>query len=162
MASSADRAEYANEAERLRRLVQRLVERVLTERHNVAQAARAQIVELAMVIAERVVRRVAECDHSIAARAVAEALTHVQSRERVRVRLNPRDLQYVQTVDAQTAAGFAAIERLELVQDADVGVGGCVVETDMGSIDGRVETQLAQIEQALLAALRTGRVDEPQ
>jgi flagellar biosynthesis/type III secretory pathway protein FliH len=31
----------------------------------------------------------------------------------------------------------------------------------MGAIDGRIETQLAQVEHAILEALRTGRVEAP-
>jgi flagellar assembly protein FliH len=158
--SDAERPEHLQESERLRRLVQRVVERLLGERQNAVQAARAQIVELAMAIAERVVRTAVSLDHSIAERAAAEALTHVHGRERVCVRLNPGDLQYLRDSDA--VAGLAQIERLELVEDEDVAAGGCVVETEMGSIDGRIETQLGQVEQSLLQALKTGRVDEPE
>lgn len=160
-AAQMERAEYAREAERLRRLVQRIVERVLSERQNMVHAARAQIVELAMAIAERVVRQAVSCDPAAAERAVTEALTHVHSSERVRVRLNPSDLDHVRNVDLETAAGFTGIERLQLIEDADVDVGGCVVETEMGAIDGRIATQLAQVEHTLLEALRTGRVDAP-
>jgi len=156
-----EREEFAREAERLRRLVQRVVERVLRERQNAVHAARGQIVELAMAIAERVVRRAASADRGIAERAVAEALTHVHGRERVRVRLSPGDLESVRKLDMEAAAGFASIDHLELVEDADVEVGGCIVETETGSLDGRIETQLAEIEHALLDALKTGRVDEP-
>ena len=155
------RAEYAKEADRLLRLVQRIVERVLSDRQNMVHAARAQIVDLAMAIAERVVRKAASSDRGVAGRAVAEALAQVHSRERVRVRLNPSDLEHLCKVDLEVAAGFTSVDRLELVGDSDVEVGGCVVETEMGSIDGRIETQLAQVQRALLEALKAGRVDEP-
>lgn len=39
-----------------------------------------------------------------------------------------------------------------LVADERVALGGCIVETDAGSLDGRLETRLAELKAVLLEA----------
>ena len=44
--------------------------------------------------------------------------------------------------------------RLELVADERVELGGCLIETDGGTLDGRLETQLKRLRDTLLDAAR--------
>jgi len=44
------------------------------------------------------------------------------------------------------------IDHLEITDDQRVGKGGCIIETNAGNIDARIETQLEQVEKALMAA----------
>ena len=45
------------------------------------------------------------------------------------------------------------IKNLEIVDDRRVGDGGCVIETNAGTIDAKIETQLAEVERALANAI---------
>lgn len=49
---------------------------------------------------------------------------------------------------------------IELVADQRVRLGGCIVEREIGSIDGRLETQLARIGDALIRAREQRAVTE--
>ena len=43
---------------------------------------------------------------------------------------------------------------MELEQDSTVHPGGCVVETESGWVDARIDTQLDRMEKALLEGVR--------
>ena len=38
---------------------------------------------------------------------------------------------------------------IEIVEDRRVGDGGCVIETNAGTIDAKIETQIAEVARAL-------------
>jgi flagellar assembly protein FliH len=78
-------------------------------------------------------------------------LLRVRSNEKARVRLSPADHQLLAQ---QAESGGIDTTRFELVSDKAIALGGCVVETRAGRIDGTLETQLARLADTLLAARR--------
>lgn len=64
------------------------------------------------------------------------------------VRLHPQDAELLQAEAATLDA------RLVLHADAAVELGGCVIDSDKGALDLRLETQLARLGETLLAARR--------
>jgi len=93
-------------------------------------------------------------DRETAVVAVAEVLGRIKASHRIRVGLAPDDFAYVSSrVDVQSwvPAGTA----IEIESDASVRLGGCVVRGDHGEWDGRLETQLALLHQALQEARRS-------
>src|SRR5262249_50298598 len=125
--------------------------------------AEPELVKLAMAIAERIVHtEVAENKHVIVEN-VRSALTRLVNREVVTLRLNPTDLETIrQYRDSILAA--SDVEHLRIVEDQRVDRGGVVVETEAGTIDAKIATQLREAKRALLTddsiALDTNSGDE--
>ena len=63
----------------------------------------------------------------------------------ISVHLNPLDLDLVRGISPRGRSDV----RWELVDDTSLTRGGCVVHSDIGSLDARIETQLAALERAL-------------
>ena len=80
---------------------------------------------------------------ALVAERVRTVLERARRAKRVRVRVHPSDLAHLE--GAEWAAG-ASIEG-----DAELTPGDCVVETELGTLDGRVQTQLAALDEALSA-----------
>jgi len=74
------------------------------------------------------------------------ALSRLHSRAYAKVRLHPEDYQYL-TAHRQRLRADSSIE---LVEDSSVSLGGCIVQTEMGDIDARIEQQFAEIERGFL------------
>jgi flagellar assembly protein FliH len=87
---------------------------------------------------------------------VQQVLQRVRSNEKARVRLSPAD--HALLVQQAESGGIDAT-RFELASDATIALGGCIVETRAGRIDGSLETQLARLADALLAARRAAARD---
>jgi flagellar biosynthesis/type III secretory pathway protein FliH len=69
--------------------------------------------------------------------------------ESVRLRVHPDDAPALADRVQALAERLPAPGALALVTDESVGRYGCVVETALGRVDARLETQLAALERAL-------------
>jgi flagellar assembly protein FliH len=86
---------------------------------------------------------------------VREAAAHAINNEKVVVRVHPGDLATLKsagTLEAALPSGTA----VSWIADKGVELGGCVVETDSGELDARLETQIEKLRQTLVAARRLG------
>jgi flagellar assembly protein FliH len=112
--------------------------------------AEQELVKLSFAIAAKLVRREIRLDPDIVATLVRISLEKVSQASTARVRLNPDDYRYLAAAHAEGAdSGFGA--GVVLVEDVNVEPGGCVVETDAGNVDARVDVQLQEIAENLLS-----------
>jgi len=81
---------------------------------------------------------------------VRQACAELGAQEALRVRLHPDDVALIDTRGGDGCSGAV------LVPDAAVSMGGCYVESASGTLDARLETQLAELA-ALLSATRAAR-----
>jgi flagellar assembly protein FliH len=82
---------------------------------------------------------------------VQEAAGRVAGAERISVRLHPGDLAALEAAGALDAV-LAPGTKVHWAADKTIELGGCVVETDGGTLDARLETQVERLRNALLAA----------
>lgn len=105
--------------------------------------AEAEMVELAFAIAKRVLRREISVD-PWATRAIAAACLQEAGGAAVKqIRVHPDDVAAVREGVGQS---------IEVRGDAAVSRGGAVLETERGTLDGRIETQLDEIARGLADA----------
>jgi flagellar assembly protein FliH len=82
--------------------------------------------------------------------AVVEQMTrNVESSHTIRVRVSPADFDFLDTHD------WAPTKRnggppLVFISDERIELGGCIVETSHGELDGRLETQLRRLKEVLM------------
>lgn len=85
---------------------------------------------------------------------VTEVLKRVRDERELRIHVNPHDLPVLRTAEPAIAASLPG-RRFTLIADGRVETGGCIVESALGSLDGRLEVQLAELC-ASLRASKTG------
>lgn len=110
-----------------------------------------QLIQLARMIAQRVVRRELRHDPQITLEWVREALELVSGGQRISIRLHPDDHALLQPQVAILTSQFGIGDRAEIVADDRVEAGGCLVQSEYGEIDQQLETQLNRIEDELSA-----------
>jgi flagellar assembly protein FliH len=84
---------------------------------------------------------------------VRQAVASTKNKERVVVRLHPADLSALRDAGALNAL-VPGEKTVTWTADNSIELGGCVVETDGGGLDARLETQLERMRTTLLAARR--------
>ena len=136
------------------------IERWEQDRRGMVLDARQSLLELALAVAEKIVRRMPAVDPSVVVEQVAAAVEHVIRPGDIAVRVHPDDRALVEEALPGIAHACAAAEHIRLRDDAGVGRGGCVVTTGRGCIDATLERQLDRLVAALLPG-RAGRADEP-
>jgi flagellar assembly protein FliH len=107
------------------------------------------IIALACSLAKRIVRRELKHDPTISVEWIREALELASGAGEITVRLNPNDFETLRTQTEQLAAVFSPAAKARVVADQAITVGGCRVETQFGSIDQQLETQLSRVAEEL-------------
>jgi flagellar assembly protein FliH len=83
--------------------------------------------------------------------AVREAVRRARDRSRLTVRVSPADFEVIRDHRDKILEGLEA-GKVEIIADERVELGGCLLETPSGNLDGRLEAQLANLHRTLLAA----------
>lgn len=128
-------------------------------KRNLLIAARHDVLEFAVALARRVVKRVVEIDRTAAAASLEEALRLVSGQSDVTVRVNPLDGESLRRFAAELAVRTAACPHLTLVDDPQVSPGGCILSTPTTRVNADIESQLDQIVRLLLGDARLAAVD---
>ncbi|MFN7945219.1 MAG: FliH/SctL family protein [Blastocatellia bacterium] len=140
-------AEVSQAVSELRDRLTTTIEEIAGLRAVVAAQAEHDLVRLALEIARKVIRREVSADPDIVIALARIALERLPSRVAAKVRISPEEFEYV-TASSQQLGPDSTIE---LLADFAIKRGGCVVQGESGTIDARIEEQLAVIERGLLA-----------
>ena len=119
---------------------------------RVLSETEGELLRLAVKMAEKIIGRELRQEPSTAADIVATALRQARRSEVVTIRINPSDFPAVDVARARLEQAGRA-QFLDLVADKQVAAGGCLVESDSGTIDAQLETQLRVLERALLSSV---------
>lgn len=114
--------------------------------------AEREVVELALAIARRIVRRELHIDPEAVLGLVKAALAKAGQREITEVRVHPAHAEPVRA----HLERIGAPEALEVRPDPSLEPGAVLVETARGLIDASVETQLDEIGRGLADVLHRG------
>lgn len=108
-----------------------------------------QAVGLARAIAEKLIRGELSFQPDIPLRLVKESLELASGSPQLRLRFHPADHALLADSAQELAAQVAPLAELELVADAKIAQGSCMLETEYGHIDQTWEAQLRRIEEEL-------------
>ncbi|MFH1829443.1 MAG: FliH/SctL family protein [Pseudomonadota bacterium] len=110
--------------------------------------AEPQVMKLVMSIAEKVIGRIVLENQDMIRSVVHQALEKVIG-DRITVKLNPEDYKRIMEADHEFRDVVDRTRRLMFREDESITRGGCIVETEVGTIDAQIDTQLAAIRKAL-------------
>ena len=142
-------AELNSEIGGLREELAATIDRVASLVNEITAKLETEAVALALEIAKKVVAREVGIDQEVVLSVTKNALSKLHSRCLASLHLHPDDLAFVQ--EHRNKLNFHGA--LELIEDASVTPGGCLIHTDTGDIDARIETQFDEITNGLLGGL---------
>jgi flagellar biosynthesis/type III secretory pathway protein FliH len=138
------RAAFDREAPALRSVAAALadaVARVEAARRDLIRRLEATVPELAVAIAERVLRRELSVDPSRLADVIRDAMPAVLPAASIHVRLHPDDLATLERHRGRLEDVIGA-SALSLDASPEVGRGGCVIETESAILPAGIPQQL--------------------
>jgi flagellar assembly protein FliH len=122
-------------------------------RQDTYQRIEKEVVELALAIARRIICREIEVDKEVVVCVAREALSQVKDPGNIKIKLNPSDLEFINQTKYQLSELIGDINNVTLEAEEGIQSGGCLIETNLGEIDARVETQLQAVEESFRTAL---------
>jgi len=120
------------------------------ERASYYQRVEKEVVQLAFSIARKILRREAQIDPLLLAGMVRVALEKIESGTKVVVRVHP---DQVSECRAYFAQHMEPREVPEVVEDSQLPLQQCMLQTGLGTIELGPEVQLKEIEQGLFDLL---------
>jgi len=145
-----ERAAFEQQAAKLREEISKALRDFASERDNYFQRVEEQLVRLTLAIARKILHREAQVDPLLLTGILRVALEKVGSDTNTRLRANPSDVQVWRDYFTQTLEKFPVPE---LIGDPEIQTGRCILETELGSTEIGLETQLKEIEQGFLDLL---------
>jgi len=138
------KAQYEESLRAERARIAEALESFRTERARYFEQVEYEVVQLALAIAKRVLRREAQVDPDLLTGLVRYTLEKLRDGTRVKLRVSPANL---------AAWRMQFPDHIEVMGDASVEAGSCVVETEVGTTAVNVDTQLKEIENGLMDLL---------
>lgn len=120
------------------------------ERDALLGEARVSLLRLVGELASRVTQRHVQADAYVVTAQLEAALKLVLQPTRLRVEVNPDDLEAAKQAFPELMARFGPGAHADVTASPALARGSCVVRTDMGEIDASIGTQLARATAALM------------
>lgn len=111
--------------------------------------AEKEMVDLVLLISAEIVRREVAQDPGIVAEVLRKAVSELETKQSIVVRLSPQDVALIGGMRESLQQEMEVIEGIELKSDPAITPGGCILETNIGSLDATVENRLMNIHRAL-------------
>jgi flagellar assembly protein FliH len=143
-------AECEKAAADVRSQVSGAVRRFSTERAEYFGRVEAEVVRLALSIARKILHRESQIDPLVLTGVVHVALQKLNSETHVRLRAYPEEVRFWGEYFKQSKDVFPGVD---VVGDPSLAQGHCVLETEFGSTEISLETQLKEIEQGFFDLL---------
>jgi flagellar assembly protein FliH len=148
-------AQSAAEERRMRQAAE-LIESLARERDRYLHAVEHEVVELALAVAARILRREAQMDPLLLTGAVRVALGQLSASTQVRLRVPPAELEL--WTEAIALLPNLAVKPT-VVAGEGMRLGDCAIETELGSVDLGIRSQLGEIERGFFDRAGGGRTE---
>ena len=112
-----------------------------------------EVVELALAIAQKVICREIATDKETVVCVAKEALAKVDDPGKVKIKMNPADLEFINQTKYQLANLIPDVNHVTFEAEENIQSGGCIIETELGEIDARIEKQLQAVKESFLGAM---------
>jgi len=143
-------AAYEQQVTKLREGVVGALHNFSAARETYFQRVEQEAVRLTLSIARKILHRESQVDPLLLTGIMRVALDKIGSNTNTRLRAHPSDIKVWRDYFAQAGENYPSPE---LIGDAEMQPGSCILETELGATEIGLETQLKEIEQGFLDLL---------
>lgn len=137
-----------------------LLEQAYREKAEIIKEADPFVIELTLEIAKKVLQQELTANPDALLHMINQTLASVYETASISIGVAAEDFPFVQKQREQLIAlGNGQIE-IKVFPDHSVQEGGCIIRTSSGSFDARIDVQLSEIKQVLLAWQQENADDE--
>jgi type III secretion protein L len=130
------------------------LERIQRAAETNSKAAEQQIIRLSMRVAEKIIGEQVRLEPNTIVSIVCEALKSARRDRRLLLQVHPGQVEHVrQRLDAIRAA-CGDDREYRVLGNPKIESGGCIIESEIGTIDARIDVQLQVLEDLLLRPSR--------
>ncbi|MBB6732849.1 flagellar assembly protein FliH [Cohnella zeiphila] len=140
-----------------------IVREAYAAKESLIGEAESFLVELSCRIAEKIIGRKLRETPELTVELAVHALSRRKEQGVITLCVAPAQFAFLEAAREELATAIDSQAKLQIVPDPSVTEGGCVIRSAFGSIDARIDTQLAAIRQELLqVAAPSAQEREPE
>lgn len=117
-------------------------------RQAVVLQAKHDLLELAVLVSEHLMRTELTLRPEVCLNIVTEAIARLSDRDKVTVRVGKNDAEFLKQNKERLTRALDGIKQLTVEEDASITAGGCVIETNLGYVESRIQLKLEAIKAA--------------
>ena len=117
-------------------------------RQEIYQEIEKEVTQLALSIARKIVCHEVKTTRETVTCVARKALSRVDNPGKIKIKLNPADLQFIKDTQNQLSHFLDNVDKIRFEAEESIQSGGCLIETDRGDIDARIEKQFQAIEES--------------
>ena len=121
---------------------------------EVRKSSEKMIIPIALKAAKKIVGKEVELSSGVIVDIVSNYLKAVSTHKKITIYVNKKDLSDLENNRARLKEIFESLEALSIRERSDIEQGGCVIETEGGIINAKLENQWSIMETAFKAMIK--------
>lgn len=117
---------------------------------EILKNAERDIVALALIVAEKIIGQDLERDQNTLLQICGTAIENMRNAKQMTLRVNPQNSAFLRQNARSLMELIGRQVDIAIKDDSEVEDGGCIVQTEFGTIDARLPTQLSMLKEVLL------------
>ncbi|KYG66203.1 flagellar assembly protein [Bdellovibrio bacteriovorus] len=105
----------------------------------------AHLIKLVFQMAARLAKTELEGNNEAMVKILKDAVSLSQDEENITVRVSQKQFEFLEELKKESGREFEFIKRIRFEPSAEVSDGGCIVETNYGEVDARIEQRVEQL-----------------
>lgn len=146
-----DQAFKQHEAELLERMsrLDQLTHSLANLKPDLVAFNESHLVRLAFYIARRIAMTEISTKPETILQVMNEAIASAQTEENVTIRISPDDYRFIESIKETIGKDLEAIRKAKIEESPEITSGGCIVATNYGDVDARVEQRIEKLWESL-------------
>ena len=120
------------------------------EQEQFLKNANRDLMDLAFKIAEKIIGKQLEIDPDTIISIVKQAMQTVRQTKQLTIRVHPDDAKRLKANEEELQEALGRQRFLDVVEDRKVQPGGCIIESEIGTVEAQLSTQLERLKKILL------------
>ncbi len=140
---------YEKELQMSMRVFGKALDDLATTRKSVVERAENDLVQLLILIVNKVLRREIAKDNELILRVLNETLLMIAETETLSLEVSPQDFEIVEANKKTIASFCPGVREIRVIASEVVEKGGLIIQSSLGNIDARIATQMEAILEEL-------------
>ncbi|MFA6989268.1 MAG: FliH/SctL family protein [Candidatus Gastranaerophilaceae bacterium] len=129
--------------------VNALVEASFKAKREILVSGEREILELAVLMAEKVTKIKLDKDKKILSNIVKDAISCLKEREEIKILANPIFAEHLYSISEELKKEIKGINQIKIIEDKTISADGVIVESLESRADARLSTQITEIAKKL-------------
>ncbi len=112
-----------------------------------------ELVELVIAVARKIIHTEISLNRDVVANVVKAAINALTASEHIVIKLNPEDLKFLKEKKGEVFNNIRGVKHCGIEEDSQICCGGCIIESDNGEVDARIDEGLKALDSAMREAL---------